>query len=49
VSIPKALVSWPAVTQLYAVLIGFYALAILFLQVALMRGGIHRALRIGDE
>jgi putative ABC transport system permease protein len=49
VSIPEALVSWSAVAQLYAVLIGFYALAILLLQVALMRGGIHRALRIGDE
>lgn len=49
VSIPKALVSWSAVAQLYVFLIAFYALAILFLQLTLMRGGIHRELRIGDE
>jgi putative ABC transport system permease protein len=49
VTIPRALVNWLDVARLYGALIGFYALAILFLQLALMRGGIHRALRIGDE
>ena len=49
VSIPEALVSWTAVAQLYLILITFYAVAILLLQLALMRGGIHRELRIGDE
>ncbi len=49
VSIAQILVDWPNVAQLYALLIGFYALAMLTLLLALVRVGVHRALRIGDE
>ena len=39
----------PEMTVLYAILIGSYAIAILLLLSALMRVGIHKTLRLGDE
>jgi ABC-type antimicrobial peptide transport system permease subunit len=41
--------NWPAISGLYALLLTFYALALLMLLLALLRLGIHRLLRIGDE
>jgi len=49
VIIGKILIDWPAVARLYTLLAGCYGLAMLLLLLALMRVGIHRALRIGDE
>jgi putative ABC transport system permease protein len=49
VTIGRVLVDWGTLTRLYATLLGFYALAILLLLTILMRVGIHRAMRIGDE
>jgi hypothetical protein len=49
VLVPRALVDWPSVGQLYAALVVFYALAVVLLLVALMRVGVHRALRMGEE
>ncbi|MCP4538624.1 MAG: ABC transporter permease, partial [Chloroflexi bacterium] len=49
VTIRQTLIDWPAVAQLYVVLIVFYALAILLLMGLLIRVGVHRALRMGDE
>jgi hypothetical protein len=43
------LLDWFEVSGLYILLIGFYALALLLLLLLLLRGGIHRALRIGEE
>jgi putative ABC transport system permease protein len=39
----------PEMTLLYGILIGAYAIAILLLLYALMRVGIHKTLRLGDE
>ena len=39
----------PEMTVLYIILIGSYTLAILLLLSALMRVGIHKTLRLGDE
>lgn len=41
--------NWPGLSQRYALLLGFYLLAILFLAYSLIRLGITRALRLGDE
>ncbi len=49
VTIAQILVDWPTIARLYALLVGLYALAMLLLLLALMRVGIHRALRIGEE
>ncbi|MCP4514533.1 MAG: ABC transporter permease, partial [Delftia sp.] len=48
VRISQVLVDWPAVGQLYLVLAAFYLLAILLLMAALVRVGIHRAMRVGE-
>ena len=45
----QIVIDWPAIGQGYLVLIGIYALAMLALLLALLRAGVHRALRIGDE
>ncbi len=42
-------VDWPAIGSIYTILVSFFALALLFLLMALLRAGIHRALRIGEE
>jgi hypothetical protein len=49
VTIGQILIDWSTVARLYGLLVGFYALAILLLLLALMRVGIHRVLQIGDE
>ncbi len=48
-AIRQILVNWPEVFTLYGLLIGFYGLALLLLLFFLVRAGIHRALRIGEE
>lgn len=47
--LPLILVNGWQVGGLYTVLIGFYILALLLLLLALVRTGIHRALRLGEE
>ncbi len=49
VEIVQVIVNWPALGQLYAILAGSYALAMAILLVALMRAGLHRVLRLGEE
>jgi len=49
VSIKNIVVDWPSIAQLYLVLIACYGLALLLLLLVLMRAGVHRALRVGDE
>jgi len=49
VLIQRVMVDWPALARWYALLIGFYALAMGWLLLALNRVGIHRAMRMGDE
>lgn len=48
-AIQQILVNWTEVFSLYGLLIGFYGLALLLLLFFLVRAGIHRALRIGEE
>jgi ABC-type antimicrobial peptide transport system permease subunit len=48
-AIQQILVNWSEVFSLYGLLVGFYGLALLLLLFFLMRAGIHRALRIGEE
>jgi hypothetical protein len=48
-AIRQIVVNWSEVFNLYGLLVGFYALALLLLLFFLMRAGIHRALRIGEE
>ena len=43
------LIDWPTMIALYAALVGFYVLALLLSSLALMRAGIHRVMRLGDE
>lgn len=43
------LVNWPEVSGLLLMLAGSYALALLLLLIALLRTGIHHAMRLGDE
>lgn len=45
----QILVNWSELFGLYGLLIGFYGLALLMLLFFLVRAGIHRALRIGEE
>jgi len=42
-------IDWPTMSQRYALLVSFYLLAILVLSFSLIRLGLTRALRIGDE
>lgn len=49
VTIRHIVVDWPAIAQLYGLLIVFYGLALALLLVVLMRSGIHQALRMGEE
>ena len=48
-AIRQIMVNWPEVFSLYGLLVGFYGLALLLLLFFLVRAGIHRALRIGEE
>ncbi len=48
-AIRQILVNWADVFSLYGLLVGFYGLALLLLLFFLVRAGIHRALRIGEE
>jgi putative ABC transport system permease protein len=48
-AIQQILVNWSEVFSLYGLLVGFYGVALLLLLFFLMRAGIHRALRIGEE
>jgi len=48
-AIQQILVNWSELFSLYGLLVGFYALALLLLLFSLVRAGIHRALRIGEE
>ena len=48
-AIRQIVVNWGEVASLYGLLIGFYGLALLLLLFFLVRAGIHRALRIGEE
>ncbi len=48
-AIQQILVNWTQLFTLYGLLVGFYGLALLLLLFFLMRAGIHRALRIGEE
>ncbi len=48
-AIRQILVNWTEVFSLYGLLVGFYGLALLLLLFFLVRAGIHRALRIGEE
>jgi putative ABC transport system permease protein len=43
------IIHWPAIARLYAILAGFYFLALLLALAGLMRSKIHHTLRIGDE
>jgi putative ABC transport system permease protein len=49
VRITDVLIDWPGIVRLYALLIGFYTLAMLLLLILLKRVGVHRVMRIGDE
>jgi putative ABC transport system permease protein len=49
VSIKSIVVDWSSIAQLYVVLILCYGLAMLLLLLILLRSGVHRALRVGDE
>jgi putative ABC transport system permease protein len=49
VTIKHIVVDWPAIVQLYGLLIVFYGLALALLLVVLMRVGIHQTLRMGEE
>ena len=49
VIIGTILVDWPSIARLYTLLIATYGLTLLLLLLLLMRSGVHRALRIGDE
>jgi len=48
-AIDRVIVHWPTVARLYAVLAGFYALALLLLLAGLVRSALRRPLRMGDE
>ena len=48
-AIRQIVVNWPEIFSLYGLLVGFYGLALLLLLFFLVRAGIHRALRIGEE
>lgn len=48
-AIREIVVNWSEVFSLYGLLVGFYGLALLLLLFFLVRAGIHRALRIGEE
>ncbi|VAW30896.1 hypothetical protein MNBD_CHLOROFLEXI01-1998, partial [hydrothermal vent metagenome] len=48
-AIHQIIINWPQIFALYGLLIGFYGLALLLLLFFLLRAGIHRALRIGEE
>jgi ABC-type antimicrobial peptide transport system permease subunit len=48
-AIRQIVVNWSDVFSLYGLLVGFYGLALLLLLFFLVRAGIHRALRIGEE
>ena len=48
-AIRQIVINWSEVFSLYGLLIGFYGLALLLLLFFLVRAGIHRALRIGEE
>lgn len=49
IALRQVWLNWPSIGLLYMILIFFYALAIGLLLVTLMRVGIHRTLRTGDE
>jgi hypothetical protein len=42
-------IDWQSVAVLYGILAGCYTLAIFFALVSLLRTGIQRVMRIGDE
>jgi len=48
-SLVRIVIDWLQIGGLYSLLVTFYALALLLLLFVLMRVGIHRALRIGEE
>lgn len=45
----QIMINWPATGALYGLLLLFYAAAMLLLLAALLRVGLHQALRLGDE
>jgi putative ABC transport system permease protein len=49
VEIHKILLDWAQVGKLYALLSGCYGLALAILLLALLRSGLHRVLRLGEE
>jgi len=49
IALQRVWLNWPSIALLYLILAFFYALAIGLLLFALMRVGVHRTLRTGDE
>lgn len=49
VTFERILFDWPAVAQLYVLLIGVYGSVLVLLSLVLMRAGVYQALQIGDE
>ena len=48
-SLYAIIVDWPRLLALYLLLVACYLLALLISSLALMRAGIHRTMRIGEE
>jgi len=48
-AIDRVVINWHIILRSYGVLVGFYVVSLLLLLVVLVRGNIHRALRMGDE
>jgi ABC-type lipoprotein release transport system permease subunit len=48
-SIYQLFINWPGLITLYGILLGAYLVVMLFSLAALLRAGVHRALRIGEE
>ncbi len=48
-AVNRIVTDWLGIGRLYGVLVGFYALALLILIILLLRVGIHRAMRIGED
>jgi hypothetical protein len=42
-------IDWSGVARQYAVLVGAYLVAMLILLLVLLRAGVHRVLRMGEE